>query len=311
MNNPFIKKYSGLVVILLLAMGITLSSKGLTTKVVALLGLSQHTINQQEEIQTQKNNSIEATGFQYAELIKQNIAQNKTFPGITETNIGITSHHLPTAADLISKLYITFKETAGPRDTFVVIGPDHTEKCKAFASTADLPYQTPYGQLENNTDITTVLVKAGVSLNNECFIGEHSIGIQALYIKYLFPNARVVPITYSSAAGEQTIQMVVNALAPYKDTVTVVVSVDFSHYQSTAIANRLDADSGKMIEQLNGSGLTLKHMDSPPSIQTAIALAKAWNLNPLMLRHANSFEFNGQSENTTGYWDILFSTAKK
>ena len=51
-------------------------------------------------------------------------------------------------------------------------------------------------------------------------------------------------------------------------------------------------------------------MDSPPSIKATIALAKLWGLEPQMLRHANSYEFTGQSENTTGYWNILFTPKK-
>ncbi|MEJ0021270.1 MAG: AmmeMemoRadiSam system protein B [Candidatus Doudnabacteria bacterium] len=251
---------------------------------------------------------VAAVGFEYGDLIKQAMAQYKALANLPNAQISITSHHLPTAVSLIAQLYNTLKQSQSPHQTFVVVGPDHYEHCKKAASTTKRPYYTPYGILDSNTAIIDDLIKnGGVSEIDGCFDGEHSIGVHSMFIKLLYPDSTIVPIIYSSAAPDSEVEKVAQVLAKYKDEITVVISVDFSHYQATDVANQLDADSGNMIKNMDGGGLTLRHMDSPASIKTAIALAKLWNLKPRMLKHANSYDFTGQSENTTGYWDIVFT----
>lgn len=251
---------------------------------------------------------VEAVGFEYGDLIKQAVVQNKVLANLTVAQIGITSHHLPTAVSLIAQLYNAIKQSENPHQTFVVIGPDHYEHCQTAVSTTRRPYHTPFGILASNNAIIDDLEKnSGIAEIDHCFDGEHSIGVHSMFIKLLFPDSMIVPIIYSSAASDSEVEKVAQALAKHQDNISVVVSVDFSHYQSTAVANQLDADSGAMIGRLDGRGLTLRHMDSPASVKTVIELAKLWHLKPQMLRHANSYEFTGQSENTTGYWDVIFT----
>jgi AmmeMemoRadiSam system protein B len=258
--------------------------------------------------QAQAPRSVEAVGFEYGDLIKKAMPQYKSLASLPGGQIGITSHHLPTAVSFIAQFYNTITQSNSPTTTFVVIGPDHYEHCKRAASTTQRPYYTPFGILNSNSGIINDLEKnAEVSEVDGCFDGEHSIGVHSMFIKLLYPSATIVPIIYSSAAPDLEVEKVAGVLAKYKNEITVVVSVDFSHYQSTEVANQLDADSGTMIKNLDGGGLTLRHMDSPASIKTAIALAKLWSLKPYMLKHANSYDFTGQSVNTTGYWDVVFA----
>lgn len=254
---------------------------------------------------------VQAVGFEYADLIKESLPANKPLANFSSAPIGITSHHLPTAVSFIAQFYQTLKQTKDPHQTFVIIGPDHFEHCKKAASTTRRPYYTPFGILETNTKIIDDLEKnGGVAEVDNCFDGEHSIGFHSMFIKFLYPDSTIVPLVYSSAATDSEVERVANVLAEYKNQISVVVSVDFSHYESTKVANQLDKDSGNMIERLDGSGLRLRYMDSPASIKTAIALAKLWDLKPYMGRHANSYEFTGQSENTTGYWNVFFTSKK-
>lgn len=251
---------------------------------------------------------VEAVGFEYGDLIKQAMVQNQALANLSGAQIGITSHHLPTAVSFIAQLYNTLKQSASPHQTFVVIGPDHFEHCKTAVSTTRRAYYTPFGILGSNSPIIDDLEKnGGVAEVDPCFDGEHSIGVHSMFIKLLFPDSMIVPLIYSSAASDSEVEKVAQVLAKHQASISVIVSVDFSHYQSTEIANQLDADSAAMIERLDGRGLTLRHMDSPASIKTAVELAKLWHLKPQMLRHANSYEFTGQSENTTGYWDVVFT----
>lgn len=258
--------------------------------------------------QVQAPEPVEAVGFEYGDLIKLALGQNKSFAGLPGGQIGVTSHHLPVAVSLIAHLYNTLTQANSPTTTIVIIGPDHFEHCKRAASTTRRPFYTPFGILSSNNGIIDDLEKnAGVAEIDGCFNGEHSIGVHSMFVKLLYPNSTIVPIIYSSAAPDSEVKKIAEVLSKYKNEITVIVSVDFSHYQSATVANQLDADSGVMIKNLDGGGLALRYLDSPASIKTAIALAKLWNLKPYMLKHANSSDFTGQSVNTTGYWDIVFA----
>jgi len=259
-------------------------------------------------VQKSEPQPVEAGGFEYGDLIKQALLQNKSAANFSSAQIGITSHHLPTAVSFIAQFYNAIKQTQSPHKTFVVIGPDHYEHCHKSVSTTRRSYYTPFGILDSNNQIIDDLEQnANVAEIDDCFDGEHSIGVHSMFIKSLYPDSTIVPLIYSSAAPDSVVEKVAQVLAKYKNDITVVVSVDFSHYQSTQIANQLDKDSGAMIQKLDGSGFTMKHMDSPASVKTAIALAKLWKLKPQMLQHTNSYEYTGQADNTTGYWNILFT----
>lgn len=58
---------------------------------------------------------------------------------------------------------------------------------------------------------------------------------------------------------------------------------------------------------LQGEKIIAKHLDSPAAVRLAIGLAKAWDeTHPYIFRRANSYEFTGNPENTTGYLDVVF-----
>jgi len=228
------------------------------------------------------------------------------------TQIGITSHHLPTALPFIAAFYKTLLACQGPKDTFVVIGPDHFERCFASASVTKKPYLTPFGKLYPDEQIIDELLKAGAYTDDQCFDGEHSIGAQTIFLKYLFPNAKIVPLIFSATTEDRLINNIVNVLAEYKDRITVIASVDFSHYQSYNRAVQLDQDSEQMIKDLSGLSFDLERVDSPASVKLAILLAKKIDSqDPIILKRANSYDFTGQSENTTGYMNAIFVDYKK
>jgi poly-gamma-glutamate synthesis protein (capsule biosynthesis protein) len=222
---------------------------------------------------------------------------------------GITSHHLPTAAEFIGEFYRELWNTGGPRDTFVIIGPDHDEKCKSAIAITGLPYRTPFGTLQPDKNILSALkAEKRIKQHDKCFQKEHSIGVQAFFISYLYPRARIVPILISSTATQDDIARIKNLLLPFQNNAVMIGSFDFSHYFSYQTAQDLDAESERMIQDGNGSGFSFRHIDSPAGAQTVLALAKeSGRRDARILGRKNSFDFTGQGNNTTGYINAVFS----
>jgi len=237
-------------------------------------------------------------GFQSGD----NIQKNRYW-----TQIGITSHHLPTALPFIADFYKTLLASQGPRETFIILGPDHLERCSMLISTTKDPYLTPFGELLTDEKIVDELSDSGVSIDDECLEGEHSIGVQTIFIKYLFPNAKIVPLIFSSKIEDDFLHKIVDVLFKYKDRITIISSVDLSHYQPYNKAIQLDQISQKMIEDLDWPSFTTEYVDSPASVKLAILLAKKTDSNNvIIIGRANSYNFTDHPENTTGYINVIF-----
>lgn len=246
--------------------------------------------------------------FEIKGLIEETVRATNQHPSDTcFTQLGITSHHLPTAISFISQFYKVLKTSKGPRETFIILGPDHFERCLSNVATSKKPYLTPFGEVTVDEEIIDNLLSAGVYLDNNCLEGEHSVGIQTIFIKYLFPQAKVVPLIFSASTQDNQIKGLADVLEDYKDKITVVCSVDFSHSYPKEQAEDLDRTSEQMLKNLDSSGFHLEYVDSPPAIKLTIALAKRFQqIKTVIFSRANSADFNHNPKSTTGYINTFF-----
>jgi len=278
----------------------------------AFLGLNRSNSKIIQPINESKFHS--SKNFELRKVIVENI--ESVGPKDRENNyltqIGITSHHLPTALSLISSFYKQLSYLPGPRETFVILGPDHFEKCQAPIVTSRIPYSTSFGGVSVNEQIVDKVLQDGAFIDDDCFDNEHSVAVQTIFIKYLFPDAKIVPLLFSANTSNKSIIQLADALSLYKDKITVIASVDFTHYQKVDRATELDNESEQMIKNLDTTLLDIKHVDSPPIMKLAILLAKKFGTTkPEILKRANSFDFTGDPEDTTGYIDAIFSSNEK
>lgn len=220
--------------------------------------------------------------------------------------MGITSHHLPLALPFIRSFYWQLAGQAGPRKIFIILGPDHFEKCRAPVTLSRLSYLTPFGELAVNDEVAGALLEAGVYEDNDCARGEHSAAAQAIFIRHFFPEAQIVPLFFSADTPESLVQEIADSLLPFADRAFIMASLDFSHYKNASLARRLDQESELMINNLETALVDLQHVDSPPSLKVMLRLAKNLRLSPGILGRANSADFNYDQENTTGYVNALF-----
>jgi len=220
--------------------------------------------------------------------------------------IGIISHHLPTASPLIDNFYYQLQKSRPSIKTFVVIGPDHSERCRQNFSLKDVAVMTMYGEVATNKQLAKQLLGVGAKLDEACFAGEHAIGVQANYIRKFFPDAKMAPILLSYSAKQRDFTALIKELKKNRGEIFVLASVDFTHYQEVQKAEAIDAVSRKMINELAGGSFSLKQIDSPATIRIILCLAKELGLKPEILEHKNSFDYNGVYKNTTSYFSVLF-----
>lgn len=220
--------------------------------------------------------------------------------------IGITSHHLPTAAPLIDDFFRRLKKTRPQIKTFVIIGPDHFEKCRNKSVLTGETLNTSFGKITINKKLASELVKSGVREEKSCFNGEHAIGVEANYIKKFFPQAQAVPILLSFSAKSRNFNEISKVLIRNRNDIFILQSTDFAHYVDADQASSIDAMSRKMILDLKGDSFSLKQIDSPASIKLVLGLVKSLRLKPKIIGHKNSFYFDGNFANTTSYFSVFF-----
>lgn len=224
---------------------------------------------------------------------------NKTILG------GIVSHHLPLAFPLIANFYQNL-QGENPEVVFV-LGPDHFHKSLFSVATTELPFDTPFGFLEVDKNVVENLKKENiVKIDNKVFRGEHSILSQTFFIKYLFPEAKIVPLVLQPDLDLKNAKIIADGLKPYKEKAIFIASVDFSHYLSSADAQILDENTKNKLENFYFENLNIKECDSPVSLQVLFLLAKDGGYNIKILETKNSADFSQLKDNITGYISAIF-----
>ena len=192
---------------------------------------------------------------------------------------GIIPHHW-LAGHLITGFFAALAAQDQPPRTIILIGPNHTNAGQARALTSDLPWSTPFGLVEPDSQRIESLVKAGlVEIGGDVLTPEHSVaGIMPAVSRYL-PDARVVPIILAGGFALGEAERLAAALVPMLDEHTVLVAaVDFSHYLVQSEAQARDELTLRAIRDFD-SGLLYTlgndYLDSPPSIAVLLESMRA------------------------------------
>ncbi len=216
----------------------------------------------------------------------------------------------------------TYKAFMGRHiDTVIILGIFH----RFYADYVFLPssgeVKTPLGSIKIDEEATDYLS------NYSCFgftegilsqlnsYGENSLELNFPFIKYSFPEAKVVPIYFSHASKEDR-EMVAHAIASYmketKKEVIVLLSSDLSHFNHASIAERKDKATlegvldGDVKKWYNDVERTEGACGRDP-ISTGMMIAKELGLKPEILHYAHSGDVTGDTTQVVGYGSIVWT----
>ena len=224
---------------------------------------------------------------------------------------GIVSHHLLVAKE-IAKFFQTFEEQS-PK-TFVVIGPDHFNVGSGDILTSRYSYKTPWGTVESQEKYVEKLInKKAVYVDEEPFFKEHSISALVSFIKYYYPDAKIVPIILKrSVDRERTDYLAKNLNEILSDDAVVVSSVDFSHHLSNTTAQFHDERSISAITNFDYDRILESEIDSPASIYVLQKYLELQGAQRMIYKNINSAIFSGNllSNDVTSYLFAHFVEGK-
>ena len=150
---------------------------------------------------------------------------------------GLIVPHHDLAGDLIAQ---AMQQVSVSReiDRIVVVGPNHTDVGFGPAISAKADFQAQNGVVSVDSDLLDQLnQKAFVVYDKANFEIEHSIKVLIPFIKHYFPEAKVIPVIFTSKFDQE--ELLGQELANSIDNKTLIIaSIDFSHYLNLVEAER-------------------------------------------------------------------------
>jgi len=179
----------------------------------------------------------------------------------------------PTAA----KVFLSIAAKESPK-TFVIFGAVHVPGVRVNSVFASGAWDTPLGPVEVDEDLAvSLLAHCGsvLSPGTDAHLYEHSIEVQLPMIKYLFPEAKVVPVAVPP--GESAVELgsaVGRMIRSDNLDAVVIASTDLTHYGDNYgfTPAGLGPDGYEWMRENDGHiiGLALKMM--PDEILTEAAM---------------------------------------
>lgn len=132
-----------------------------------------------------------------------------------------------------SKVFKCIKEKNNP-DVFILLGAIHTWGVERNSVCASGSWSTPFGEVEvdeDTADSLLGLLKNRLTDDKRAHSKEHSIEVQVPFIKYFFPEAKIVPISIVPDANSALTGQEIGKIAVQSEKEIVVVgTTDLTHY---------------------------------------------------------------------------------
>lgn len=175
-----------------------------------------------------------------------------------------------------------------------IFAPSHYARLFGCVSCSFDEFQTPLGNCFVDVDIVK-----DFEINDEAFQNEHSIEIHLPFIKYFFPNAKIVPILY----GCEDYKNIANYIKKYWNdkTNSFVMSSDLSHFYPERESIKIDSYTAQMIESGNIQNFDVEQACGAVGVCGIVEFAKSLNFNLIRIGLTNSAKMTGDSSKVVGY----------
>jgi hypothetical protein len=196
-------------------------------------------------------------------------------------------------------------------DTCILVGPSHQEYFQGVSVYPGSAYATPLGETEIDIELREdVLARSSVvqaSLRGHG--GEHSLEVQLPFLQSVLPKTKILPFVMGEQHADHCFALGEALAAAVKDrNVVLIASSDLSHFHSSSVARKKDAEVIALIEQFNISELMTK-LESEVCeacgggpIVAVMTAAQLLGAHRATIVHAcNSGDVTGDSRRVVGY----------
>jgi len=197
----------------------------------------------------------------------------------------------------------------GVPDRVVILGADHTGIGVPVCTDDHDAWHTPLGDAPIDRDACRLLADAGIGADRTAFVREHSVEVVLPFLQAAFGAMMpFVPIRVGTAASDTYARLGELLAGVVGDHGALVVSSDFTHYESEDVATHLDHEVLDRICAIDRHGLedliSSKHLSvcGIPSILTALHWSETVGIREgHVLQYATSGDVTGDRGAVVGY----------
>jgi AmmeMemoRadiSam system protein B len=184
----------------------------------------------------------------------------------------------------------------------VLIGPDHRVGFQGIAApTADW-FETPLGRIP--VDQQAIGGLRGVERFDRAHLLEHSLEVHLPFLQKTLDAFTLIPLVVGQADPAE-VAVVLEQLWGGDETL-IVVSSDLSHYHDYDTASRIDSETTRAIEALNGSDIGPQEACGYIGVRGLLTLARKKGLREKTVDLRNSGDTAGPRDQVVGYGAYLF-----
>jgi hypothetical protein len=237
-----------------------------------------------------------------------------------EEVIGLVSPHAgyiysgPVAGATIAK--VKFK------DTFIILGPNHTGLGKALSIMTEGTWRTPLGDVEIDAELARRILTSSRYLEEDDSAHrlEHSVEVQLPFLQYFKKDIKLVPVVLAQASGavyKEIGSSIARAVKDLKREVVIIASSDMTHYEPQSSAQEKDNQAIEAMLALDEDKLIMKveelniSMCGYAPVVSLITAAKALGAKKAeLVKYQTSGDTTGDYSSVVGYAGLIFKNSK-
>jgi len=229
-------------------------------------------------------------------------------PGIFRA--GIVTHHF-LAHRLMVDFFQCLKICSSPKKIFL-IGPNHYYQGTQPVSLSSLPWKTPFGSLRTDRSLVARMkTRLGLPEDPDAFSGEPSLGVLIPFVKFYFPDSKIVPVLLKPDVPEPMLERFGDQLLEFlgQPSHVIILSMDFSHDCPSETADAADQAAQEAITFLRDGQTSTLHVDCRSGLRALLkTLRRLDNIQADFRDHTNSAILTGHRDqtNVTSYFTIFF-----
>jgi AmmeMemoRadiSam system protein B len=203
------------------------------------------------------------------------------------------------------------------KDTFVILGPNHTGRGKAFSIMTEGKWETPLGMIEIDSELGKRILASSSYLEEDHVAHqfEHSLEVQLPFLQYFKPDVRIVPVLIAHASGatyKKIGRELASAIKGSKKGIVILASSDMTHYEPHETARRKDRQAIEAILDLDEDEL-LRRVDEfdismcgyAPVVALISTAKELGAKNAELVKYQTSGDTSGDYSSVVGYAGIL------
>lgn len=185
--------------------------------------------------------------------------------------------------------------------SIVVIGPSHQVSFKGASMVAFDSYDTPLGEIEADKGLMQDLASKFEFESIESAHFEHSTEVQFPFIKHYLQDAKIIEIVYGENPKLEGLIEYLLSL----EGVLVLISTDLSHFYDQEMANMLDLNCIKAVENQDLEFLNKAEACGKSGVKALIEVSKKLGLQTQSIDYRTSGDITGDKKRVVGYYSAM------